>query len=331
MVKIAIAGGSSELAREVLDALVATQKHDIIALVRKDPSGFPSLPGVKWVQTTYEDKSELIRLFEGVHTVLCFIAVHLDPGNENQKRIIDAAIEAGVKRYAPSEWSTQLAYQSSGVKLESSTDVMPWYTGKVEISHYLESLNKDQNVLEYTRFQPGSFMNYLGHPHQVSKYITTLPVQFDFGKLHAIVVEGSLEDQITYTSVKDITNVVARAVDHKGVWPAVGGIRGSRVTIAELLRIGEAVRGKPFTVDWLKMEDLEAGKLKTDNYSRLDLPSIPKDQVEAFSKMATLGILIATSRGVWTVSDEWNQLLPDFKFTQVEEFIKNLWGENRDE
>ncbi|KAK7403422.1 hypothetical protein QQX98_010788, partial [Neonectria punicea] len=123
MVKVAVVGGSSELAREVLDALIATQRHEIIALVRKDPSGFPSLPGVKWVQTTYEDKSELIRLFEGIHTVLCFITVHSDPGNETQKRVIDAAVEAGVKRYAPSEWST-------GTKLESSTDVMPWYIGK---------------------------------------------------------------------------------------------------------------------------------------------------------------------------------------------------------
>ncbi|KAK7432009.1 hypothetical protein QQZ08_001299 [Neonectria magnoliae] len=318
MVKIAVVGGSSELAREVLDALVATQRHEIIALVRKDPSGFPFLPGVKWLQTTYEDKSELIRLFEGVHTVLCFITVHSDLGNETQRRIIDAAVEAGVKRYAPSEWST-------GVKLESSTDVMPWYIGKVEISHYLENLNKNKKVLEYTRFQPGSFMNYLGHPHRVSKYISTLPVQFDFDRLHALVVEGSLDDYITYTSVEDIANVVARAVDHEGVWPAIGGIRGSRVTIGELLQMGETIRGKPFTVDWLKLEDLESGVLKTNNYPRLNLPSIPEDQVEAFSKMATTGILIATGRGVWTVTDEWNQLLPDYEFTQVEQFIKKLW------
>lgn len=45
-------------------------------------------------------------MLKGVHTVLCFIVVHLDPDNESQKRLIDAAIEAGVKRYAPSEWST---------------------------------------------------------------------------------------------------------------------------------------------------------------------------------------------------------------------------------
>jgi hypothetical protein len=73
------------------------------------------------------------------------------------------------------------------------------------------------------------------------------------------------------------------------------------------------------------MEDLEAGELKTDNYPRIDLPSIPKDQVEAFSKMASRGVLIACCRGAWTVSDEWNRLLPDYKFTKVEEFLRGIW------
>jgi hypothetical protein len=57
------------------------------------------------VQTTYQDKYELVQLLKGVHTVLCFFTVHLDPGSETQKRLIDAAVEAGVKRYAPAEWA----------------------------------------------------------------------------------------------------------------------------------------------------------------------------------------------------------------------------------
>lgn len=58
------------------------------------------------MQTTYEDKAELVRLFKGVETVLSFSPVHLDVGNVAQKRLIDAAVEAGVKRFAPSEWAT---------------------------------------------------------------------------------------------------------------------------------------------------------------------------------------------------------------------------------
>ncbi|KAL6354237.1 hypothetical protein LRP88_12571 [Fusarium phalaenopsidis] len=305
MVKIAIAGGSSELAREVLDKLVATGKHEIIALIRKDPSQFPPLAGVRWVQANYQDKAELVQLLKGIHTVLSFIAVHLDPENQAQKNLIDASVEAGVTRFAPSEWST-------GVKLSSSLDAMPWYTGKIE-------------VLQYTRFQVGSFMDYLCHPFKASKYITTLPLNIDLEKKRAIVVEGSLDDEMAYTSAGDIAHVVARAVDYQGEWPVIGGIEGDKITIGQLLKIGEKIRGEPFTIEWLKMEDLAAGELKTDNYPRIDLPSTPKDQVEAFSKMAVMGVLIAMTRGVWTVSDEWNKIFPDYKFTGVEELLKEVW------
>lgn len=66
---------------------------------------FPTLPGVQWAQTNYEDRSVLARLLSGVHTVLCFFIAHKDPEGVAQKRLIDAALEAGVKRYAASEWS----------------------------------------------------------------------------------------------------------------------------------------------------------------------------------------------------------------------------------
>ncbi|EEU36003.1 uncharacterized protein NECHADRAFT_49787 [Fusarium vanettenii 77-13-4] len=318
MVKIAIAGGSSELASEVLDKLVATGKHEITALVRKDPSQYTPRAGVRYVQANYQDKAELAQLLKGIHTVLSFIAAHLDPENQAQKNLIDASVEAGVTRFAPSEWST-------GVKIASSLDAMPWYTGKVEVAQYLEDLNKDKKVLQYTRFQVGSFMDYLCHPYKASKYITTLPINIDLAKKHAIVVEGSLDDEMTYTSVGDIAHVVARAVDYEGEWPVIGGIQGDKITIGEVLKIGEKIRGEPFTIEWLKMEDLAAGELKTDNYPRIDLPSIPKDQVESFSKMAIAGVLIAMTRGVWTVSDEWNKIFPDYKFTKVEELLKEAW------
>jgi len=319
MVRIAIAGASSELAREILDRLVATGKHEIIALVRKEISAFPELTGVKWIQTDYNDESELVELLRGVNTVLCFFAVHLDPGCETQKRLIDAAVKAGVERYAPSEWAT-------GVKLADSLDVMSWYSGKTEIVKYLENLNSEKKVLEYTRFQPGGFMDYFCHPHKTTKYVTTTVVNVDFEKRRAIVAEGTLDDDIVYTSVEDIANVVTQAVDYEGEWPEVGGISGEKITIRQLLKLGEDITGKPFTIEWLKMEDLEAGELKTENYPRLELPSIPQEQIEAFSKMATIGVLIAFHRGVWTVTDEWNRLLPGYEFTKVEDLLKKAWG-----
>jgi hypothetical protein len=58
----------------------------------------------------------------------------------------------------------------------------------------------------------------------------------------------------------------------------------------------------------------------------VDHPSIPKDQIEPFSKMIMRGVLLSFGQGAWTVTDEWNRLLPDYKFVQAEDFLKEVWG-----
>ena len=61
--------------------------------------------GVTWRSVTYANKSDLIEALRGIHTVLSFVQVMTDPENRSQKNLIDAAIIAGVKRFAPSEWA----------------------------------------------------------------------------------------------------------------------------------------------------------------------------------------------------------------------------------
>lgn len=317
MVKIAIAGASGGLAREIIDKLVETQKHEIIAMVRRDPAQFPSFPGVEWTQTNYEHKSELVGLFKGVETVLVCFAVHLDQDNATQKRLIDAAVEAGVKRLAPSEWAT-------GVKLEGALHVIPWYANKVEIAHYLEKINEKKKVIEYTRFQIGAFMNYLGHPHQTSKHIKTLDFSFSFEKQHAMLIEGSLDDVMTWTTVEDIAVVVARAVEYQGEWPTIGGIRGTTITLGEMLQLGEQI-GRPFTVDWIK-KDAFAQAANKFEFDKFDLNSASPEEIATFLDVATKGILVGIGCGAYAVTDEWNRLLPDYEFTQVGDFVKKVWA-----
>ncbi len=59
---------------------------------------------VKLRAVDYDDKFQLIEALQGVHKVLSFFQLMADPGNIVQKNLINAAIVAGVKRFAPSEW-----------------------------------------------------------------------------------------------------------------------------------------------------------------------------------------------------------------------------------
>ena len=58
----------------------------------------------------------------------------------------------------------------------------------------------------------------------------------------------------------------------------------------------------------------------------IEHPSIPEDQREAWNVPGWVGILTAVAKGAWTVTDEWNKLLPDLKLTSAEQFVQQNWG-----
>ncbi len=99
-------------------------------------------------------------------------------------------------------------------------------------------------VLEYTLFQPGLFMNYLTSPYKSTKHVHPIETPIDFGQRRMLMVEGSDDVYITLTTVEDLVSVVVRAVEYEGTWPVVGGIKGDAITVGNLMKLGERVRGK---------------------------------------------------------------------------------------
>jgi len=147
----------------------------------------------------------------------------------------NAAVRAGVQRFAPSEWTS------------SSFDHMAWYAGKIEIRELLKTLNKDKKVLEYCLFQPGMLMNYLADLLKITKHIPISQTPIDFANRRVLLVERSEDAYITLTTPHDFANVVAKAVEYEGEWPLVGGIQGSNLTIPELITLGEKIRGTSYS------------------------------------------------------------------------------------
>ncbi|KAJ4349157.1 hypothetical protein N0V95_004852, partial [Ascochyta clinopodiicola] len=322
------------VAREIIDALVATKKHEILVLTRRDAPPSDTATGVSYAKTDYTSTSELVSLLKGTHTVLSFFAAHQDQAEaaDAQKRLIDASITTGVKRFAPSEWfSTKL-------------DHMPWYSFKGETRKYLQEINKDKKVLEYSLFQPGMFTDYLARPYMTTKHVQSLETPFDFQNKRMLVREGGEGDVFSFTTVKDLASVVAKAVEYEGVWPVVGGIRGSSISVAQLIEFGQKVRGKftsilqwysvvracadqcyvgeDFDITRIPIEGLEAGNWTSSWVPILHHPSLPPDHIEAVSRVFVAGLLLAAKEGALDTSDEWNKLLPDHGFEAAEKVWK---------
>ncbi|KAI1133274.1 NAD(P)-binding protein [Nemania abortiva] len=313
MVRVAVAGGSGQVAREVVDALVASKKHDITIFTRGSAPTAAVAPDVRWQTVDYHDKGALVEALRGIHTVLSFVQLLSDPDQTAQKNLINASISAGVKRFAPSE------YGSRGL------DNMAWWQGKQKVREYLEEVNSKEAVIEYTLFQPGLFLDYLAFPYKSSKHVDPLQTVFDFQNRRALVVDGHEDAMMTLTTMADAAAIIARAVDYDGVWPTNGGIRGNRVSISQILEIGARVRGRSFAVEKVKAEDLEAGELKASWSLEAVHQAVPDDQAQALLKMVCIGTLLSNSKGAWDSSDEMSQLFPEYEFTPIEKFLAQIW------
>ncbi len=75
----------------------------------------------------------------------------------------------------------------------------------------------------------------------------------------------------------------------------------------------------------LSASDLRAGVVRSSWLPKADHPSISPEEGQALAASFTAGLLMGISVGDLSVSDEWNQLLPDYKFTKAEGFLTHAW------
>ena len=76
----------------------------------------------------------------------------------------------------------------------------------------------------------------------------------------------------------------------------------------------------------MKLEDLEAGILTTSWALEKRHQAVSEEQYSAFVKSVTIGTLLSSTKGAWDVSDELNQLFPDYRFDKMEDFLAKVWS-----
>src|ERR1700734_1254279 len=104
---IVIAGGTGGIGRHIVDGILATKKHTVKVFTRRDPSESADLiaKGVDVVKVDYSDHTSLVKELHGVHTVIaCLLAID-NSFIQSQLNLLDACLQAKVKRFAPSEFS----------------------------------------------------------------------------------------------------------------------------------------------------------------------------------------------------------------------------------
>lgn len=165
-----------------------------------------------------------------------------EPAEIAQANLIDAAVAAGIKRIAPSEWSSR-----------TFTNV-PFYSNKLAHRHQLERLSQTHDF-EYSLFQPGILLESFAAPHQTTAHLDAMMTIHDLAGCRAMVVDGHEDDAeagLSVTSVLDMGKAMSAMVDlpfggdgTEGVrWPKIGGIFGNKLSVRQILDMQECVLGK---------------------------------------------------------------------------------------
>jgi hypothetical protein len=279
MIKVAIAG-TNGLAQYIANLIATQTYHQFIILSRNvgalcsSPESLtnvyeanPGLTNKGWqvLQTDYNNASDLRFKLAGVDTVISTIS-----GNA-QLNLIDAAAAAHVRRFAPSEFEGSPSTRPANDVLDNRRRA-----ALARLQQY-EAQGMRYTVFTcgifYERFGPGgmaaSQIGVSSNIGQEGEYIMDLrgaKAQLPFYN------EAGQPVYVCMTSARDVARFVVAALSLAS-WPREFRMRGDRMSVSDLVNIGEQLRGLHYSMQNVREEILTrvVGQVVLSS-----VPAIPK-------------------------------------------------------
>ncbi|KAK4248804.1 isoflavone reductase [Corynascus novoguineensis] len=320
MTIVAVAGGTGNIGRTIVDAILATGKHQVKVLSRKANPKLEAEIGAPLVPVDYSDVDALAKVLEdnNVDTVVSGIAMHSEDGSKpHEVELIRAADRSRTtKRLISSEWGVPFKDEHIGQ--------IPSVAHKREAARALEATT----TLEHTVFHVGFLMDYWGlGPHGVlgvpSYLATRTPFVTWLDMAHgAAAIPGSGDVPVVFTHTADVARFVAASLDLPR-WERETFVLGDRLTWNQFLRLAEEARGIKFTVAYDGKEKLKSGQT-TELPGQVPLYSFfPKPVMH--SMIAAFGLWFED--GVFDLKPVrfLNESFPEIKPLTVKEMLDKSW------
>ena len=187
---VTIVGASGQLGTFVLDKVLASNKFDV-QVVKRAGSSSTYAAGTKVVEADFADLESLKAAFYGQDAVVSVVG---NAGVLSQKIMVDAAIAAGVKRFLPSNFGSNMANPNSRK--------LPVFAQKVIVEDYLIEKAKT-TALTYSMVYVGGFTDFA----------LQRKVIMDFSQYTPIIFNGG-DSQFSTTSMPTVGDAVVGVLTH---------------------------------------------------------------------------------------------------------------------
>jgi uncharacterized protein YbjT (DUF2867 family) len=132
----------------VLDVIIKSGKFNVTVLVRSSSSAtFPS--SVKVIQVDFSSLASLTTALQGQDALVSTVGTS---GLQGQTLMVDACIAAGVSRFLPSEFGTDIA--------NPQTKALPVFGYKVAVVQHTEEKARINPGFSYTFVRTGAFLGW---------------------------------------------------------------------------------------------------------------------------------------------------------------------------
>jgi uncharacterized protein YbjT (DUF2867 family) len=237
--KIAIAGATGNLGPTIVQSLLDAGFDVTILSQSGKTNNLPS--AAKTVKVDYSSQDSLINALKGQDVFISAV-----PKHDSQPALIDAAIAAGVKRFIPSEFGSNISGNAKAAAL-------PIFKGKVVTQDYLKQKSSE---ISYTLINNGLFLDW-GMQAGFSVNLKGGPTRvFDGG-----------DDKHSMTLLSDVGKAVVGVLKHpeetknRAVY-----VQSAAVSQNELIEVAEKV--KPGVK--IDRQDTSVEQLLKDSYKQLE-------------------------------------------------------------
>lgn len=343
---VAIAGGTSRgLGYSITKAILELYPNGewqpiILSRCVLPPDWLPKLPSaaVEIRKVNYESFDSLVAGLRGVHTVLSVLLANDNTQASSEINLLHAAVQAGCKRFAPSEWAFGPAAVEH-ISLLNAQKPLVWEA--------CEKAESESNI-EWARFNVGLFMNYFGIGCSKLLAATSTPenelvvrqqaLEKEAAACAGVDRQGDMGDgsgsfllslrgaeaelpikadgtfpRVTLTEIGNMGMFVAASLRLER-WERDMNIVGCNIRLDELLSHVEAATGRRFEVKTLQLEDLEK--------------EVHKLLPEAFLKKIWLELKLMIARdavGEGVLDPVVNKLCPEIKPLDFESYLQKYW------
>jgi nucleoside-diphosphate-sugar epimerase len=295
MVTVAVAGGTTGIGSNVVREILATKKHQVVVLSRSERPALEK-QGVSVRVVDYTSPDGLKSALQGIHTVISCIWSFGPEFGSSQLALLQAAQDAGVKRFVPSDWATD-KYDAVGA-----------YAAKATVWNGVKA-----SGLEYTRFINGIWMNLWGlgtardEAEALSGYAGP-PFLIDLKKRTALI-PGDGSQKLVFTNMRDVGKFVAASLDLKQ-WDPDSKIVGDSKSYGEVVKLAERITKASFEKTYYPETQIKTV-----------LAGNPDPEQRFFHQFMQLIV-----GGELDFKPNVNPKFPEIKPTTAEEYLTKYWA-----